>query len=225
MGVLWTLGCSGGEGSEDSTVYSSSFTTRGDDGGETLGDDASESESSESSEDSTGTSESSEDSTGTSESSESSESSTGGETLDDESTDDGDPTTGGGGGTPCEGGNDPKQTLACGQQIQQNFAGLFGDLDQACGHAFPWQDNIIHFVGPDGGATVTASYTVQGGDPGDGAVFVLEGACSEGSCVASSLDVAPHTAVTFEALGGVDYWFVYEAPSQQPTYNIYVNCE
>lgn len=136
-----------------------------------------------------------------------------------------DPTTGGGGGTPCASDNDPKQLLACGDQIQQSYAGIFGDLDQACGEAYPYQDSIFHFIPPLGGATVTASYAVQGNDPGDGAILVLEGACSEGSCVASSLDELPRNDVTFTALDGVDYWFVFEAPSQQPTYAITIACE
>lgn len=136
-----------------------------------------------------------------------------------------DPTTGGGGGTPCATDNDPKQLLGCGDQIEQSFAGLFGDLDAGCGQAFPFQDSIYHFIPPVGGATVTASFAVQGNDPGDGAILVLEGACSEGSCVASSQDMPPHTSVTFEAIDGVDYWFVYEAPSQQPTYAISIACQ
>ena len=119
--------------------------------------------------------------------------------------------------------DNPHPTMSCGEQKSGSFAGLFGDSENACGQSFPWQDQIYVLQWPDDGM-VEVTYSVGGADPNDGAIFILAGSCHSELCVASSLDEGDRHHVAFEASSALDYHIVLEAPSQQPSFTLSVNC-
>jgi cysteine-rich repeat protein len=123
--------------------------------------------------------------------------------------------------TNCQNDN-THYTITCGQTLNGDFFGTYGDIQNLCGKAFLYQDQIFIFT-PLAGANVTVTYTASPDQP-DMAMFVMDGSCHSALCFADSTsNINPHN-VTFQAKSGLTYYIDLEAPSQQPNYSITLQC-